>query len=244
MKVGNSTTHHQAALRSPPINAMAGQAYEGKVIAVNPADSSVDIRLYDGQLLRRVRVLFNSANTVAGFRYLASIQNSQPQQSALGVVDNGTLTHVADTLATIIYVQADTLAPRVIGFSFPQDAQMHIDEQGLSMFRHESGMYSLIDGKGHHETHYPDGSYIIAATDTVPKSIISKGQAWSIPTAPNINLTIHLAQGFDISIQGGVLKLAGGTEGIARVGDPITVTVGGTVYTGQISGGSSKVLSG
>ncbi|KIL42084.1 hypothetical protein SD70_02555 [Gordoniibacillus kamchatkensis] len=245
MKMGDSAAHTHAALSGIPIDPRAGFAYEGKVMAINPADSTVDIRLFNGQPLRRVRVLFNSANTVAGFRYLASVQNNAPQNTPSGVIDDGVLTHLADTIATIIYVQGDTLSPRVIGFSFPLDAQMHINEQGLAMFRHESGVYSLIDKTGHHETHYPDGSYIIAAPDTSPKPIGSEGQPWNPPTgAPNINITIHLAQGFDISIKNGVLSLAGGTKGVARVGDSVQVNVGGTIYTGTITGGSSKVISG
>ncbi len=36
----------------------------------------------------------------------------------------------------------------------------------------------------------------------------------------------------------------GGTTPVARKGDPITVTVSGTTYTGQISGGSSVVTAG
>lgn len=254
MQIGNSPAHRQSALgrqNSTPV--AQGVVSEGKVIAVNSADSTVDVALFGGQILRRVRVLFNSANTVAGYKYLASIQNTESaQQTQNGVVDKAMLTHKSDTIATIVYVQGQTLAPRVIGFSFPADSQMHIDEIGLAMFRHESGVYSLIDKDGHHETHYPDGSYIIASSDASPspKEIESKGQAWDIPEGDNINIRIHLAQGVDITISNGEINISatkiklGGSSGVARVGDTVSVNVPGIgTCTGTITSGSSKTLA-
>ena len=41
-----------------------------------------------------------------------------------------------------------------------------------------------------------------------------------------------------------ILSLAGGGAALARVGDAVQVNVGGTVYTGTITNGSSKVQSG
>lgn len=229
MRMGESAAHNHAALQQTPADPGAAFAYEGKVIAVNADDSTVDIRMFNGQLLRRVRVLFNSANTVAGFRYLASVQNNAPQNTPSGVIDDGILTHQADTIATIIYVQGDTLSPRVIGFSFPRDAQMHVNEQGLAMFRHESGVYALMDKNGHHEIHYPDGSYIIAATDTTPKTVTSNGQPWNVPAAPNINLTVHLAQGVDITVSGKKMTIAAGSASFSVDGNANTVTASGPV---------------
>jgi hypothetical protein len=200
VQMGSSPAHQHASLKRPIPNVLAGQAYEGKVVAVNPIDSTVDIRLYSGDILRHVRVLFNSANTVAGFKYLASIENNNPVNSPSGVYDDGSKTGVADTLATIVYIQGDTLAPRVIGFSLPLDAQMHVNEQGMAMFRHESGVYSLVDKNGHFEIHYPDGSYIIAGPDADSKNITSSGQPWSIPGKPAINIKISHSSGSFIAI--------------------------------------------
>lgn len=200
MKIGNAPDHSHAALNQNAENQALSYAYEGKVIGVNPEDSTVDVRLYNGQILKRVRVLFNSANTVAGFRYLSSITNNAPVNSSSGTLDDGTLTGISDTLATIIYIQGNTIAPRVIGFSFPKNAQMHINEQGLAMFRHESGVYSLIDKNGHHETHYPDGSYLIVAQDTTPRTLTSSGQTWNTPTRPPVNFIFKHSSGSYISI--------------------------------------------
>lgn len=261
MRMGDSAAHKQAALHMTSENPFpaSGTVVEGKVIAVNQDDSTVDVALFGGQILRHVRVLFNSANTVSGFRYLASIANTDSaQKTENGILDKAIPTHKADTIATIVYVQGQTSAPRVIGFSFPIDAQMHINELGLAMFRHESGVYSLIDKNGHHEIHYPDGSYVIAATDTTPKTMKSgsQAQAWSTPTSASINVTIHLAQGVDITIQNGKISLTatqidlitntlnlGGTGGaaIARVGDAVSVNT--TTGLGTITAGSTKVKS-
>jgi hypothetical protein len=253
MRMGNSSAHSHSALHGKGAGLPAnGLVVEGKVISVNPEDSTVDVALYGGQILRRVRILFNSANTVAGYKYLASIENTDSAQSTQnGVVDKAVLTHRADTLATIVYVQGQTLAPRVIGFSFPIDAQMHVNEIGLALFRHESGIYSLIDKSGHHETHYPDGSYVIASSevDPIPKELISEGQSWQVPSGNDINIKIHLAQGVDVVIANGEIsisatsiKLNGGTKGVARIGDQVTVNVGGTNYTGTITQGSTDLL--
>jgi hypothetical protein len=235
---------------------------EGKVIAINPSDSTVDVALFGGQILRRVSVLQSTANTIAGFRYLASVANTDAaQKTDNGVVDKALLTHKSDTIATIVYVQGQALAPRVIGFTFPTDSQMHLDEQGLSIFRHESGVYSLIDKTGHQETHYPDGSYIIASSESTPapKTIKSgkSAQKWKTPSnAPNVNIAIHLASGVDITIKDGKVTMTatqvdivantvnlGGAGGasIARVGDPVSVNT--TTGVGTITSGSSKVKS-
>lgn len=204
MKNHDGVSHRQTALhQNQTYNPKPGQAYEGKVIAIHPEDSSVDIRLYDGQLLRRVRVLLNSANTIAGFRYLSSITEENEQQTSQGTIDKGQLSHIQDTLATILYVQGSTLAPRVIGFSFPQDAQMHVNEEGLSIFRHESGVYELIDQQGHHETHYPDGSYLIIAQDTSPKTVLvgPKAQEWNPKSgAQPVNFMFKHSTGSSITI--------------------------------------------
>lgn len=232
MRMGNSTAHLQASLDQTHQNPFpaSGLVVEGKVIAINPEDSTVDVALYGGQILRHVRVLFNSANTVAGFRYLSSITNTNSAQNTEnGVSDRAILTNKADTIATIVYVQGQSLAPRVIGFSFPANSQMHINELGLAMFRHESGVYSLIDKTGHHETHYPDGSYIIAGTATTPKQVDSgaKAQTWGTPEAANINLTIHLTQGVDITIKDGKLTLSAGQASLIVDGVAGTVTAKG-----------------
>jgi hypothetical protein len=232
MRMNNSTAHTQSALHQTSENPYpaSGVVVEGKVIAVNPEDSTVDVALFGGQILRHVRVLFSSANTVAGFRYLSSVSKSDGAQNTQnGIVDKAMLTHIADTVATVVYVQGQTLAPRVIGFSLPIDSQMHINELGLAMFRHESGVYSLIDINGHHETHYPDGSYIIAGKDLNPKQMDtgSKAQSWETPTAPNIDMKIHLAQGVDITIQNGKIVLSAGQASLTVDGVGGTVTAKG-----------------
>jgi hypothetical protein len=231
MRVGQSPAHRHSALQSSAKS--LDQVYEGKVIAVHPEDSSVDVALYGGQILRHVKVLFNSANTVAGFRYLASVvNNADAQNTQKGIVDKAVPTKIADTYATIVYVHGQSLAPRVIGFVFPNDAQMHIDELGLALFRHESGVYTLIDKNGHHEVHYPDGSYIIASPESspTPKQLTSSDQAqdWNVPTSQNpVNLVISLSQGITIIAKNGVLTLQAGSAVLTLDGNSGTITARG-----------------
>lgn len=234
-RISDGPVRKQTALHTLGQTTPASTAVqEGKVIAVHPEDSTVDVALYGGQILRRVRVLFNSANTVAGFRYLASVVNNDgAQNSENGIVDKAVLTHKADTIATIVYVQGQTLAPRVIGFSLPIDSNMHIDEQGLALFKHESGVYTLIDKDGNHEIVYPDGSYIVAGSITAPKELfVGEGaQMWDTPDVPPINLTIHLAQGVDITITNKTITLSAGSASLKIDGNAGVVTA-----TGQNAG--------
>lgn len=186
--------------------------YSGKVIGVNPEDSSVDIKMYSGDTLRRVRVLLNSANTVAGWKYLSSITNVNPQATSRGVNDTALFSNQADTIAIVIFLDGNLQTPRVTGFDLPINSQMHLKEQGLAITRHESGIYEVIDKNGHHETHYPDGSYVIYATDSTSKNmgaLKGNGQAWSVPTSSSkTKLTMHLSEGIDITSDGsGNLKV-------------------------------------
>lgn len=217
--------------------------YSGKVIDIHPERTTVDVKLFSGDTLRDVRVLFTSAATQTGWRYLSFIKNVKPTQTAFGKDDVATLGHTQDMIAIIGYLDGDADTPRVMGFDFPLDSQMNLDEEGLYTFRHESGIYEVITKEGHHEMHYPDGSYVIYGPDTTPKdmtSIQGDGQSWKPPTTSTpMSLTVSLADGVTISASNGVLTINGGTESVARVNDTISVDVGGTTYTGKITGGSS-----
>lgn len=185
--------------------------YSGKVIDVHQAGSSVDVRLFSGDTLRNVRVLFNSASTTAGFRYLSSVQNVSPQQTAQGIQDTPLMSHAQDVIAVIAFLNHDWRMPRVIGFDLPLDSQLHLNEPGLAVDRHESGIYEVKTASGHHERHYPDGSYVIFGSDIAPKdmaAIQGRGQAWNVPTVASINMIIHLAQGVDITIEDGKLMVS------------------------------------
>lgn len=217
--------------------------YSGKVIDVHPQNTTVDVKLANGSTLRGVRVLFTSAATQTGWRYLSTIQNVKPVNTPAGIDDVGSLGHVQDVNAIVGYLDGNIQTPRVIGFDFPLDSQMHLNEDGLYTFRHESGVYEVITKEGHHETHYPDGSYIIYGPDTTPKDmtkIKGNGQNWKTKTTSPMSLTINLAGGVTISASNGVLSINGGTNEVARVNDAIEVTVNGTTYTGQITGGASN----
>lgn len=218
--------------------------YSGRVIDIHPKNTTVDVALYSGDTLRNVRVLFNSANTKAGFRYLASVFNQNSKATVRGSDSSPSMTHVADTIAVVSFLDGNFQTPRVIGFDFPIDSQLHLDEDGLSVDVHESGIYSVITKEGHHETHYPDGSYVIYGPDTTSKdmtAIQGNGQAWKpSTTTTQTNMTIHLAQGVTIQTQNGTLSINGGTADVARVGDSVQVTISGTTYTGQITTGASN----
>jgi len=201
--------------------------YSGKVIGVRDG-TSVDVKLFSGDVLRNVRVLLNSASTVAGFRYLASIKNVAPVDTSEGTDDSGSLSHESDIIAIIGFLDGNWQTPRVIGFDFPLDSQLHLDESGLSVNSHESGVYTVITKGGHHETHYPDGSYIIYGPNEASKdmtAIKGRGKNWSPATTTTHGiLTINLAQGLIIQAKEGVLTLNG--KRVAVSGDAVSTPSG------------------
>ena len=57
------------------------------------------------------------------------------------------------------------------------------------------------------------------------------------------DLLISTAAGASVKLSGAQITLNGGTQPVARLGDAVQVDVGGTVYTGTITGGNSDVLA-
>lgn len=240
-----STAHSQHAYHARKIAEKSPYGlYSGRVIDIHPKSTTVDVALYSGDVLRNVRVLFNSANTKAGYHYLASIFNQNTKDTVRGNDSSPSMTHVADTIAVVSFLDGNFQTPRVIGFDFPVDSQLHLDEDGLSVNVHESGVYTLITKEGHHETHYPDGSYVVYGPDTTSKdmsSIQGNGQAWNPATSTiNTNMTIHLVQGVTIQAQNGTLTINGGTLNVARETDTVNVPIN---YSGKTSDGASFTIN-
>lgn len=233
--------------------------YSGKVIGVNPDKSTLDIKLNSGDTLRNAQILLNNANTITGWRYLTSVKNVVAKQTSRGIDDSALLGHEQDTIAIVSFLNGDFSLPIVVGFKLPLDSQMHLKEDGLYTFRHENGQYEVITKDNHHEIHYPDGSYVIISPESTPTpkdmSAIkgTNAQKWGAKTTGNMNLKIHLTQGVDITISNNTVKVNAqniifnnGTNGVARVGDAVSVsgtTSDGATFsaTGTITGGSTTV---
>lgn len=212
----------ESAKRSP------SNLYSGKVIGVRNSGTSVDIKLFSGDILRNVRVLLNSASTISGVRYLASITNVAPVETPDGTDDTGEMSHDSDIIAIVGFLDGNWQTPRVIGFDFPIDSQLHLNEEGLYVNSHESGVYTVITKEGHHETHYPDGSFIVYGPNEVSKdmsAIQGKGKAWAPATTPDAGtLTINLAQGLIIQAKNGTITVNG--RRVALSGDAVSTPHG------------------
>jgi hypothetical protein len=137
--------------------------------------------------------------------------------------------------------------PRVIGFDYPLDSQLHLDEAGLSIDRHESGVYEVTTATGHNEKHWPDGSYIIFGPDTTSKNmsaIQGKGQPWSVPEGSSINMVVHLAQGVDITIENGKLTATNLTVGAGghavALADVLLAWANGHTHTSENPGSATS----
>ena len=57
------------------------------------------------------------------------------------------------------------------------------------------------------------------------------------------DLLISMAGGASVKLSGAQITLGAGTQPVARQGDAVQVDVGGTLYTGSITGGNPDVLA-
>ncbi len=240
----------------------------GKVVARHPDDGTMDIALSQGSTLTHVPVTGPWLSTSAGQVYQPHHDLTAPLPTAQGVWDLPIGSGKTDLWALVGFVQSNGQmhtpnAPIILGFLPTSDGQMVFQTPGIAVWRHESGVYRVtLPAVGQHdEIHWPDGSYLVVGTDTTPHAMTQENAAWAPPTtATPAQVTYHHASGASLTIDsagaitvnaasGQSLIFNGGTAGVARVGD--TVSVSGTdsagdsfTATGTITSGSATVKSG
>jgi hypothetical protein len=208
----------------------------------------VDVTLDHGAILPQVPVLPQCLGAVTGDTYLPAIDPVQPQTTPQGPY--GLPTPNPDPTANTLYAVVDWLEgsgrqPVVVGFLPPTTSAFAPQTPGWKVFRHESGTWEATDPAGNRTLGFADGSTLTISTTgdpAIPATDINP--AWPVATGAAQQYHLHLSGGADIRAQGNQVILNGGTHGVARVGDTITVTISGTEYTGTISSGSTTVLSG
>lgn len=239
------------ALRPNPYRKQPGaQLLWGKVAARHPAQGTVDVVLDHGTILPGVPVLPQLVGTLTGASYLPHVDPVQPQTTPQGPY--GLPTPNPDPTANEWYVVVAWLEgsgrqPVVIGCLPPTTpAPAWLPQQpGWAVRRHESGQWEAIDPTGNLTLGWPDGSTLTVTSGegpAVPATDINP--AWPSASGSAVQVHLRLAGGATIDIVGDHITLNGGTAGVARVGDPVQVTVSGTVYTGTITGGSDTVTAG
>ena len=225
----------------------------GKVSARHPADGTVDVTLDHGTVLPHVPVLPQWIGTLTGASYLPQVDPVTPQSTPQGPYGLPTPNPdpTANTLYAVVgWLEGSGRQPVVVGFlPAPQSAFLP-QTPGWQVFRHESGQWHAIDPSGNLTLGWPDGSTLAVTTGSGPASPATDiNPAWPSSSGSAVQVHLKLAGGATLDVVGNTITLNGGTAGIARVGD--TVSVSGTdsagdtfTATGTITSGSATVKSG
>jgi len=122
-----------------------------RVAASHPEDNSVDLVLVDtGARLAGVQVLSPSGSSRAGTVDLPVVD--EPSDGKWGMQATG-----HDMIAVVGYIGRQ---PVVTGFLYPQVNQMLFKDPKLRLSRHQSDVYTSIDGDGNMQVVHPSGTYI------------------------------------------------------------------------------------
>lgn len=128
-----------------------------RVVATHPESHAVDVVIMDdNRRLGGVQVMSMMAGGDVG-----SVDLPEPTVTdAKHPFDSGN-TGKRDIYALVAFVSRDI--PIVIGFLYPQVAQVLFAEKNLRLNRHASDVYNTVDGLGDMELHHPCGTYVRVA---------------------------------------------------------------------------------
>ena len=126
----------------------------GRVVAVYPAQRTIDVALKNGATLTNVPVTTNVAGTHEGSMYLPAV--------AVGS-GRAALSYDSDTLAVIVYVDGDYRKPYCVGLLFPELAETSFSS--IDVNKRLGGSYVAFDSDGF-EISRPDGTFVRIGTTT------------------------------------------------------------------------------
>lgn len=158
----------------------------GIVVATHPGDHSVDLVLTDtGQRLVGVQVLSPNGSTRSGTVDMPAV----PERSNKWDITQET---GQDIHAVVGFIGS---MPVVTGFIYPQISQMTFDDPKLRVQRHQSDVYSTIDGDGNIQLRHPSGFYLrIGETPDFSAPVnADKSLAIDRNTSRNVYLRLELA---------------------------------------------------
>lgn len=220
----------------------------GKVSGRHPERGTVDVTLDRGTILPDVPVLPQALGQLTADTYLPVSDPVTPQATPQGPYGLPTPNPdpTANTLYAVVgWLEGSGRQPVVIGFLPTRTSAVAPQTPGWQVQRHESGTWHALDPAGNLTMGWPDGSTLSVTTTGTPANPPQDiNPQWPATTGSDVQVQIRLASGASVAIQGGQIILNNGTAGVARVGDSVQVDVGGTIYTGTITSGSTRVLSG
>ena len=233
----------------------------GKVSARHPETGRVDVTLDHGTILPNCPVAPQMLGQTYGETYLPNSDPVTPQTTPQGPY--GLPIVPADATQATQYALVDWLEgsgrePVVIGFLPTLTSHIAPQAPGWKVFRHEAGYWESVDPQGNWTQTWPDGSTLSVSTTGTPATATAINPAFPAPaqTTP-VQFTFQTAAGAQITLSGATVTITGatkivlndGTQGVARLGDSVTVSgtdsAGDTfTATGTITSASHTVLSG
>lgn len=155
----------------------------GKVINTHPEAHAVDVLLLEtGEQLPLVQVLCFGGTDFGG--------SGLPQPTNPGEYDPQQ-TKNRDIYAVVGYVRN---TPVVLGFLFPQVAQLLFKDINRSIQREPSDVYWTTDGAGNHEFYHPSGTFIRIGTTNDHEDLTGKDldQLWKITKNTDAAVYAHI----------------------------------------------------
>lgn len=200
-----------------------------KVVNVHPGAHAVDLLfLEDGSRVPMVQVISHSASTNSGHAGLA-----QPDTPASGDPWDFNDSKTRDVYAIVAFMRK---YPVVLGFLFPQVAQMLFADINRSINRHPSDVYTSIDDAGNMEVYHPSGTYLRIGSSSAHEDLTGKDVDGKWKMARNTGAAVHVhlsvanagaqVASIDIDPSGNITEQNNGSL-TANVGGAANVTAGG-----------------
>lgn len=164
------------------------------VVATHPEDHSVDLVITStGQRLIGVQVLSPNGSSRSGTIDLPAVAEMQDKWDITSTTEQ-------DIHAVVGFIGR---MPVVTGFIYPQVSQMTFADPKLRLTRHQSDVYSSIDGDGNIEIRHPSGAYVRMGESPDSVDLASKNADKSFSVDRNTSRRVHLR----VELAGQVAKL-------------------------------------
>ncbi len=171
----------ESNLQKHPFNSYMPMLSWGKVVMRHPEDGTFDVAIQNGSTFNHVQAISPYLGSKVGLFYLPTHDLTNPIQTKDGVWDIPIQSTKNDLYCVVGFLEGSSRQSKILGFFNPAQTEMSFSTLGIKVDRHESGVYHITLPNGHDETHYPDGSYIVAG-DTTSHDMTLENSNWSPPT--------------------------------------------------------------
>lgn len=163
---------------------------QGYVVATHPEDHSVDLVMADdGSRLVGVQVVTPNGSGRTGKFDMPAVPEKADKWDITKRTDQ-------DQIAMVGFVGRH---PVVLGFLYPQVNQMVFGDPKRRIERHQSDVYSTVDGNGNMELFHPSGTYVRIAEDPAHEDLVGKNTDAKLAidrnTAKRVHFHIEMARG-------------------------------------------------